>query len=584
MMDQNNRSKFHSALQDFYSAQRHAAVEEIVSRLTGAPSQLLQYEDVRRHFYALEAADSQLQDIPLDSIIGSVSRQNDFSRKLLPLNANDMERWAKVKTMVEELSGLPPIEVYQVGEAYFIIDGHHRASVARELKSTHIQAYVRKVFTRVPITPEDNFEDLILKSEYADFLTKTCLDELRPGADLHGTILGEYQSLLEHIKTHQYLFGINKKRAISLEEAVVDWYDHVYLPVINIIRTRNLMRKFSDRTETDLYYWIMDYRNRKEQELGWKLTPRDAVENLTFNYARNIKNRIIRFTKKMSNLLIPEPLEPGAPPGFWRKNRRSDEENRIGLFDTILVALPENETTGNILDAALFIAKNEHSVVNGLTIVPNDVQKNSPQVEQIRRIFAEKCQSAGIEGSMAVETGQVTRVMFDRSFWVDLIILPLSFPPPFKLLKRLGSGIRTLIRRSACPLLFVPLNAPTAIHNVLLAYGGGRLADEALYMAAYLCIRFTMELTVITIGETVEASGNLHHRARAYLEQLNIKIVNYIEEQGEPARAILNTCQSCGCDVILMGGYEGGLFKELFSDNTLDRVLNETNRMVMICR
>lgn len=185
---------------------------------------------------------------------------------------------------------------------------------------------------------------------------------------------------------------------------------------------------------------------------------------------------------------------------------------------------------------------------------------------------------------MAVEVGQIPSVIYERSFWVDLVVIPMAYPPPYKPIQRLSSGIRTLIRRSATPLLIVPPHAPTTIRSALLAYGGGHLADEALYMAAYLCIRFDMELAVITIGDKGKDSTELHQRARSYLEGMGIKIVTYIEKQGDATRAILNTCQSNRCDLILMGGYEGGFFREMFIGSTVDRVLRGTSRMVMICR
>ncbi len=584
MIGSDKKTNYLNALEDFYAARGQAAIEEVVARIKGKNTRLLEYDEVRSRFRLIESATWTLKEIPLDAIVGSVNRHQDFTRSLLPLKRNDFERWARVKTMVVDLSGLPPIEVYQVGEVYFIIDGHHRASVARELGATYIQAYVRQVYTLVPLTPEDDLQDVIIKSEFAEFLSKTHFNELCPNAKLHVTISGVYQILLEHISVHQYFMGLDQRRDISFPEAVVHWYDHVYLPVVEVVRSRGLLRIFSDRTETDLYYYIMEYRSRSEQELGWKVTPRDAAENLVFNYARDIKHRYYRLRKKIINMLTPEPLEPALPPGFWRQHRRTHEENIRGLFDTILVAMPSNESNWNALDAALFVAKNEHAVVSGLTVVPDEKLVSHSIVEQFREKFLQHCQESGVEGRIAVEVGKVPSVIYERSFWVDLIVLRLAFPPPIKLLQRLGSGIRTLIRRSAAPLLFVPPNAPTAIHRVLLAYGGGRSADEALYMAAYLCIRFKIDLTVITVGRHSQESASLHQQARTYLEGMGIRIVNYIEEQGDEARAILQNCQAAECDLILMGGYEGSLLKEIINQNAVDRVLRSTNRMVMVCR
>lgn len=575
---------YHEALEDFLAARAKGALESILSRLSGTPVGLMQYEEVRRRFSGVESADRKLKEIPLDAIIGSLSRTKDYTRNLLPLNSEDKERWARVKTMMDDLSGLPPIEVYQVGEAYFIIDGHHRASVARESGARHIEAYVREVKTRVPLTPEDDFEDVILKSEFDHFLSKTGLDKSRSQVDLRSTIPDDHRRLLDQIARHQQTLSAREKRDVPFDQAASDWVDQVYLPVVELLRARNVMQFFSDRTETDVYVWIMEYLWRSEQELGWKLTPRDAIQNFTFNYSRDIGHRLSRLQKKLIYAFAPAPLEPSLPPGFWRQFRKKTRGDEKGLFDSVLVALPGTDLGWSALEAALFVAKNEQAVVSGLTVLPEKADVDAPAIQAIRSRFLLCCERAGIEGRMAVETGQVRRVVYERSFWVDLVVAPMSYPPPYALLKRLNSGLRALIRRCAAPLLLVPPGAAPTIRNALLAYGGGRLADEALSMAAYLCLRFKMELTVITIGETDEATAALRRRAQTYLESMTIRIVTYLQDHQNPARAILNACQSTQCDLVLMGGYEGGLLKELFKGSTVDRVLQDTRCMVMICR
>jgi nucleotide-binding universal stress UspA family protein len=584
LSETNPNISYQNALNDFYSACLQASLEEISARITGTSADLLQYDEVRRRFSGIEMPTRELREIPLAAIVGSVGRTKDFSRKLLPLNMNDRDRWVKVHTLTANLSGLPPIEVYQMGEAYFIIDGHHRASVAREHKATHIEAYVRKVATRVPINPEDDLEDLIVKAEFADFLSKTRLDETRPGSNLLGTLPGQYEKWMHYIQGYQCLK--NKQNSeVSLEQAAAEWYDEVYVPVQKIIHSRNTLRWFSDRTEADLFTWIIDYRARSEEELGWVVTTRDVAENMTYNYARNIRYRLSRLWNKLSRWFTPEPLQPATtPPGFWREYRHKGDETRACLFDTILVAVPGDEKSWHALEAALVIAEHEKAVINGLHILRADSKDEKAHIEKIRARFEERCQQAGIEARLAVETGMISRVIRERSFWVDLVVIPLIFPPSLRPLKRLSSGIRNLIRRLPAPLLIVPQTAPTSMKSVLLAYGGGRLADEALYMAAYLCIRFTIDLYVITSGQTDRETTLLQERARTYLESLGIRIVTYLEGMGDPGEVILNIAQACGCDMILMGGYEGNMAKEMLKGGTVDKVLRGTNRMVMVCR
>ena len=98
------------------------------------------------------------------------------------------------------MTGIPPIEVYQVGDAYFVQDGNHRVSIARRLNSKTITAYVIEVKTRVPFAADDDPNEIICKAHYADFLEKSNLDKLRPDVDLQMTFCGQYQIFLEQIE------------------------------------------------------------------------------------------------------------------------------------------------------------------------------------------------------------------------------------------------------------------------------------------------------------------------------------------------------------------------------------------------
>jgi hypothetical protein len=168
-----------SAVHDFWRARRQAGMEEVMARLTGKSADLLSYDEVRKKLRVGPGGRRTLRDIPLDAIVGSVGRYHDFTRSFLP-RLDHADRWARVKLAVTSMAGVPPIEVYQIGETYFVQDGHHRVSVARDLEATHIQAYVREVRSRVPLSPDAEADELILKGEYADFLQRTHFDELRP--------------------------------------------------------------------------------------------------------------------------------------------------------------------------------------------------------------------------------------------------------------------------------------------------------------------------------------------------------------------------------------------------------------------
>jgi hypothetical protein len=167
---------FSAAVQDFHRARNQAALKQVLARLTGKSTELLSYEDVRQKVRASGVVSRSLQEIPVEAIIGSVGRYNDFTRDFLPRQDSDQTRWANVKVAVKSLTGVPPVELYKVGDIYFVHDGHHRISVARQLGNTHVQAYVTEIRSKVPLTADMEPDDLILKAEYAELAFRCAAD------------------------------------------------------------------------------------------------------------------------------------------------------------------------------------------------------------------------------------------------------------------------------------------------------------------------------------------------------------------------------------------------------------------------
>ena len=504
------------ALEDFQRARRRARLEMVASWLSGKSSEMLQYDEIRRNVQLTESAAVHLEDIPLSAIVGSVSREADFSRQLLPLNESDNIRWAKVKQAFESQEGVPPIEVFQVGEAYFILDGHHRASVARQMGASHIQAYVRKVQSPVPLEPDDQIEDVVLKAERAKFITTTRLDETRPETDLRCTAPDGYAKLLEHISAHQYFMGIDQKREISYQDAVLHWHDTVYLPVIQVVRRDDLLSEFPVNTETDLYLWIMDRRTELEEKLNWKVDSFMAVNDFANQFGKRINRVFARQISKFVDAVLPDPLDVSPAPGIWRKQHSDITQNvnnpPQGIFQNVLSTVTGDDSGWAVLDYALYVANKEGSFIGGLYVTSEDAIHADAPLEE----FRSRCRTAAVPGELAVEQGNVTRLVYERSFWADLVVLRLSHPPPLFFFGRLRSGLRTLIRRCTTPLLVVPPSVQPDPQTALLAYGGGAKADEALFLATYLANRWGIELHVVTIDRKGLDGNKLIDRARLY--------------------------------------------------------------------
>ena len=83
-----------------------------------------------------------LRTVEIDSIVGSESRADDFDSKFYPLNDRSRERWVSIASLRLCEVGLPAVDLLQVGQEYFVRDGHHRISVARALGEAFIEAHV----------------------------------------------------------------------------------------------------------------------------------------------------------------------------------------------------------------------------------------------------------------------------------------------------------------------------------------------------------------------------------------------------------------------------------------------------------
>jgi nucleotide-binding universal stress UspA family protein len=568
-------------VEDFHRARRHAALEQLFARLTGQSTELLSYEDVRQMLRAKRSSREELKEIPLDAIVGSVGRYADFTRSFLPKQDNIQRRWVRVKQAVTSLEGVPPIRVYQIGEVYFVLDGNHRVSVARELGASYIEAYVTKLETKVPLSPDDEPDDLVLKAEYADFLERTHLDELRPQADLSATVPGQYHALAEHIEVHRHFMGLEQQREIPYQEAVTHWYDKVYMPVVHLIRRQGILKEFPDRTETDLYLWLADHRAELARELGWDVRPEAAAADLAARSRAKGAGAIARLGTRILEAVTPDGLETGPDVGKWRTEHLAARRDDL-LFIDVLVPVSGEEAGWQALEQALAVARREGSRLHGLHVVASEEAQSSAATLAVQDEFNQRCEAAGIEGNLILAVGKVPREICRWSRWTDLVTVNLTYPPPPKPLARLSSGFRTLLWNCPPPIMTVP-GAATDLNRALLAYDRSPKAREALFVATYLVNRWEIPLTVVAVEEKgVDAAESLA-RAQTYLEDYGAR-ASYLQAEPPVAEAILRAAETHQSDLILMGGYGRSPVVEVVLGGVVDQVLRESRTPMLICR
>jgi nucleotide-binding universal stress UspA family protein len=550
--------RYHSALQDFNNARRKAAIQEILARIAGKSSELLSYDEVAEKLKLNVRTESGVHDIPLNAIIGSVGRYTEFTRTFLPLKKVDKERWARVKAAIDDPvgAGLPPIEVYKVGEVYFVLDGNHRVSVAREEEFETISAHVIEVKTDIPFTPEIQPDDLIIKAEYVEFLERTDFSRLRPGVDLSVTVPGQYQKLLEHIEIHRYFMGIDFQQDISYPEAVGHWYDVVYTSIIEPIREHGLLRWFPARTETDMYLWVSAYRADLESELGWPIRPEAAAEKLA--------------TQENPSVDI-------SDTGSWRTGKMLDRYTDR-LFGEILVPITGIDESWQALEQAILVAQKEGSTLHGLHVIPSRAKVEELETQATQAHFNQRCQEANLTGNLVVEKGNIPRQIRERALLTDLIVLNVSHPPSPGL-SSVRSGLRSIIWGSARPILTVP-GRTSPMDNALLAFDGSSKSKEALFVATYLAEKWHTRLVVLTIaGKDDQVVQNY---AKSYLELHEIQ-ADYKLESG-PYDIFLKTIKECQVNLIVIGSYSGSAMKEVIAGSAVNFLLREADCSLLICK
>lgn len=580
-MTEGSRAAYALAVMDFRRARRKAALREVLTRLAGGQRDLLSYEQVRDKLKARETPGWKLEDIPLDSIVGSMGRYKDFTRDFLPLERADEGRWARVKVAMDGAAGLPPIEVYRLGGAHFVLDGNHRVSVARELGASHIQAYVKEVQIKVALSPDVLPDDLIIKAEQAEFLDRTRLDEIRPAADLTVTSAGRYDVLAGQIEAHRHSLRLAGVESVNEAEVVGSWFDRVYLPAVQSIRRISLLREFPDRTETDLYVWIAQHQADLERSLGWEIRPESAAADLAARAGHRFRRIVARVMEKTLGALTLAPWVPAPAPAQWPEGVLATHE-RAGFSLNILLPVGGARHDWSAFDQAVLVAQREDARLLGLCVLPSGTEQLRQAAREIQLEFERRAQAAGVPSGFAIELGEVATQIVDRARWADLVILKLSYPPGPRPIARLRSGVRTIVQACPRPVLAVP-RAATRLDRALLAFDGSSKSEEALYLATYLAGRWMIPLVILTVQEGDRVGEATLERAALYARDHEVNPVTELRT-GPVDEAILVAAREHECNLILMGGYGLSPLLEFALGSAVDKVLRKAEVPVLICR
>jgi len=271
------------AVDDFNRARNKALFNEIQNFLSPDKSKLLSFHDVKRILKPKNEVYIGMKTVPIEKIVGSEGRYQDFDNHFLPKASNLRQRWERVDQAHLSDIQLPPIQLYEIGSLYFVRDGNHRVSVAKaqgvEFIDAEIISLQTEIYLKPSITPE-NIQSEVIKYEKRVFYTETSFGDLTDYWKLDFTSTGQYDVIYNHILVHKYYMNETTTEEITFSNALVSWYKNVYHPVMLVIKKKRLLRFFRNRTPSDLYVWIVKQWDDLKLKYGLEVSLDEATEQL----------------------------------------------------------------------------------------------------------------------------------------------------------------------------------------------------------------------------------------------------------------------------------------------------------------
>jgi hypothetical protein len=263
---------------DFLRARRRQVLSRLAAWLRRAPDDvniMLPFDEVVAALGRLGERRLGLQVITLDSIVGSVDRSREFDRRFRPTSGQVRERWQRLALAQRRGEPIPPIEVYRVGDMHFVVDGHHRVSVAHALALKTIDAYVTEVVTRLSPSGVRYRGDLLVKDYRRIFLDRVPLTgEARKAVSL--TDPWDYAELAEAVEA--WGFRLMQDEGQYLDRVTVGqrWYEEEFVPVVRMLRQAGMIET---QTEAEAYMWVACERYRLIRTHRWDDEIISAVRN-----------------------------------------------------------------------------------------------------------------------------------------------------------------------------------------------------------------------------------------------------------------------------------------------------------------
>lgn len=286
---------------DFARARNKALFNEIQHLLTPEEAAMISLKAVRKVIKTQSETYIGMKVIPINKIVGSEGRYRDFDNQFFPKRSIIKERWEHVDEAVIKDIVLPPIKVYELGGLYFVRDGNHRVSVAKSKGVEFIDAEVVSLQTEIKLSPARTLNGMmkqIISYEKRNFYFETNFGDITDYWVLDFSTAGQYDVIYNHILTHKYFINQNQTEEIPMEDAILSWFNNVYLPVVTTIQKYKIMKYFRKNTVSDLYVWIITFYDELKKKFGDELPLEQIVHDIKREKKFSLLSRVRNFIKK----------------------------------------------------------------------------------------------------------------------------------------------------------------------------------------------------------------------------------------------------------------------------------------------
>ena len=244
---------------DFGRARRRQVASRLARRLRGEPGDvhlILPFDEVIEALGRRSERRIGLRTIPLDSIVGTVDRTREFDRSFRPTTRRVKRRWQRIAEAIRRGQSMPPIDVYKIGDMYFVRDGHHRVSVARQLGLEVIDAQVTEIETEVGADAGVRLHDLTMKSHQRLFFERVPLTaEQRRRIALPRP--SWYAGLAEGVEAWGFRVMQARGAFMTREEVAQLWFTDEFEPIVEMLREADLI---GNLTEAEAYARVVSLR------------------------------------------------------------------------------------------------------------------------------------------------------------------------------------------------------------------------------------------------------------------------------------------------------------------------------------